>query len=267
MTAGPSSEPLFELDHATVRYGSVTVLDAVSIRVQQGETVAVVGPNGSGKSTLLRVLSGLVEPNSGVATLRGAPLSRLTPRERAQQIAYVPQDTTIPFEFSVRDIVAMGRSPYLSPWGFESGEDLAAIEEAIGVMDLAAFAHRSILEVSGGERQRAVIARALAQKPAVLLLDEPGTNLDLRYQIALHALLARLNMTAGLTIVFVSHDLNAVASFHRIVALVDGRVRAMGPPDRVLTEAMIRDTFGCRALVDSHPQSERPRVTIDWSAP
>ena len=266
MMAGRASEPFFELDHATVHYGAGAVLDGVSIEIHHRETVAVVGPNGSGKSTLLRVLAGLVEPMGGSATLHGTPLTRLTPRERAQQIAYVPQDTSVPFEFSVRDIVAMGRSPYLSPWGFESREDEAAIDEAIDVMELAPFASRSILEVSGGERQRAVIARALAQKPAVLLLDEPGANLDLRYQVALHALLARLNQATGLTTVTVSHDLNAVAASNRIVALVDGRVRAMGPPDRVLTEAIIRETFGCRALVDSHPRTGRPRVTVDWSA-
>jgi iron complex transport system ATP-binding protein len=267
MTAGRASAPLFELDHATVSYGATTVLDGVSIEIRRGETVAVVGPNGSGKSTLLRVLAGLIEPAVGTATLHGTPLTRLTPRERAQQIAYVPQDTTVPFEFSVREIVAMGRSPYLSPWGFESREDEAAIDDAIDLMELAQFGPRSILEVSGGERQRAVIARALAQKPAVLLLDEPGANLDLRYQVALHALLARLNQTTGLTTVTVSHDLNAVAASNRIVALVDGRVRAMGPPDRVLTESIIRETFGCRAWVDSHPRTGRPRVTVDWSAP
>jgi iron complex transport system ATP-binding protein len=267
MTSGRASTPLFELDHATVHYGAAAVLDGVTLDIQRGETVAVIGPNGSGKSTLLRVLAGLIEPSAGAATLDGAPLARLTPRERAQRIAYVPQDTTIPFEFSVRDIVAMGRSPYLSPWGFESADDDAAIDDAIGVMELAPLALRSILEVSGGERQRAVIARALAQKPAVFLLDEPGANLDLRYQVALHALLARLNQTTGLTTVTVSHDLNAVAGFDRIVVLLDGRVRAMGPPDRVLTESILRETFGCRALVDRHPSTGRPRISVDWSAP
>lgn len=266
MRAGLASAPLFVIDHATVRYGAAAVLDAVSLTIHRGETIAVVGPNGSGKSTLLRVLAGLVEPTVGSATLQETPLSRMTARDRAQQIAYVPQDTTIPFEFSVRDIVGMGRSPYLSPWGFESGEDEAAIQEAIDLMELAPFAARSILEVSGGERQRAVIARALAQKPSVLLLDEPGANLDLRYQVALHALLARLTRSAGLTTVTVSHDLSAVAASDRIVALVDGRVRAMGPPDRVLTEPIIRETFGCSALVDSHPRTGQPRVTVDWSA-
>jgi iron complex transport system ATP-binding protein len=261
------TDQLFRIDRATVRYGDATVLDGVSFDVRRGETIAVIGPNGSGKSTLLRVLAGLVAPTFGSALCGGRPLAQMTPRERARQIAYVPQDTSVPFEFAVRDIVAMGRSPYLSPWGFESPEDLAAIDEAIALMDIEPFQQRSILDVSGGERQRAVIARALAQKPSVLLLDEPGANLDLRHQVALHTLLARLNRSAGLTTITVSHDLNAVAASNRVIALVGGRIRAMGPPAQVLTEATIRDVYDCRAFVDSHPGTGAPRVTVDWNAP
>lgn len=258
---------LFRLDRATVRYGDATVLDGISFDIRRGETIAVIGPNGSGKSTLLRVLAGLVTPTEGSVLWGGTPLPRMTPRERAQQIAYVPQDTSVPFEFAVRDIVAMGRSPYLSPWGFESSADTAAIDEAIGLMDISPLEQRSILDVSGGERQRAVIARALAQKPSVLLLDEPGANLDLRHQVALHALLARLNRTAGLTTVTVSHDLNAVAASHRVIALAGGRIRAIGTPTQVLTEPIIQDIYACRAFVDSHPGTGTPRVTVDWGAP
>jgi iron complex transport system ATP-binding protein len=199
-------------------------------------------------------------------TFDGRRLSSLTPRDRARRIAYVPQDTTIPFEFSVREIVAMGRAPYLSTWGFESADDLAAIDVAIDLMDLGRLVDRSILDVSGGERQRAIIARALAQRPSVLLLDEPGANLDLRYQIALHALLARMNREDGLTTVTVSHDLNAVAGSDHVIALAESRVRAMGPPDAVLTEAVIADVFGCRALIDAHPRTGRPRVTVEWTS-
>jgi iron complex transport system ATP-binding protein len=212
------------------------------------------------------VLAGLTEPTSGAVTFNGAPLRSMTPRERARRIAYVPQDTTIPFDFSVRDIVAMGRSPYISTWGFESSDDQAEISRAMDLMDLDRLADRSILDVSGGERQRAIIARALAQRPVALLLDEPGANLDLRYQIALHALLARLNREEGLTTVTVSHDLNAVAGSDHVIALANARVRAMGPPAAVLTGAVIEDVFGCRALVDAHPRTGRPRVTVEWTA-
>lgn len=261
------SDPMFRLERVMVRYGTATVLDAISLDIARGAMTAVIGPNGSGKSTLLRVLGGLIAPASGSATFEDQELTSLPPRERARRIAYVPQDTTIPFEFPVRDIVAMGRSPYLSPWGYESKTDEAAIEEAVDLMDLGRLVDRSILDVSGGERQRAVIARALAQKPSVLLLDEPGANLDLRHQVALHALLARLNRTDGLTTVTVSHDLNAMATADCVIALVDGRVRAMGSAGDVLTDSMIAGVFGCRAIIDPHPRTGQPRVTVDWSAP
>jgi iron complex transport system ATP-binding protein len=248
-----------------VAFGRATVLREIALDVAAGAMTAVIGPNGSGKSTLLRVLAGLTEPTSGALTFDGSPLGSLAPRDRARRIAYVPQDTAIPFEFSVREIVAMGRSPYLTAWGFESPDDQAAIDHAVDLMDLDRLIDRSILDVSGGERQRAVIARALAQRPSVLLLDEPGANLDVKYQIALHALLARMNREHGLTTVTVSHDLNAVAGADRVIALADGMVRAMGPPAEVLTEAVIADVFDCRALIDAHPRTGRPRVTVEWT--
>jgi len=229
--------------------------------------VALIGPNGSGKSTLLRVLAGLLTPSAGSAAFNGADLRSWLPRERARHIAYVPQDTAIPFEFTVREIVAMGRAPYLPPWGFETASDLTAIDEAIALMDLEPLVDRSILDVSGGERQRAIIARALAQQPSVLLLDEPGAHLDLRYQVMLHRLLARLNRENGLTIMIVSHDLNAVAASQRVIVLLNGRVAVTGPPNVVLTERVIADVFGCRALVDPHPRTGSPRITVEWGGP
>jgi iron complex transport system ATP-binding protein len=261
----PAAPPVFRLDCVTVMYGADAALHEVGLDIAVRAMTAVIGPNGSGKSTVLRALAGLIAPDAGTVTFEGAPLPSLTPRERARRIAYVPQDTVIPFEFSVREIVAMGRSPYLSAWGFESSDDQAAIDQAIQVMDLGRLIDRSILDVSGGERQRAIIARALAQRPSVLLLDEPGANLDLRYQIALHTLLTRLNREEGLTTVTVSHDLNAVADSDHVIALANGRIRAMGPPEAVLTDAVIADVFNCRALIDAHPRTGRPRVTVEWT--
>lgn len=260
-----SSDPILRLERVTMRYGATTVLDALSLDIAEGTMTAIIGPNGSGKSTLLRVLGGLIHPVSGVARFSEQDFATITPRARARRIAYVPQDTTIPFEFSVRDIVAMGRSPYLSPWGYESPSDEAAIAEAMGVMELGDLADRSILDVSGGERQRTVIARSLAQQPTVLLLDEPGANLDLRHQVAFHALLERLNRETGLTTITVSHDLNAMAGSHYVIALLNGRIHAQGAPGQVLTEPVIADVFGCRAIVDPHPRTGQPRVTVEWT--
>ncbi|MFZ5862855.1 MAG: ABC transporter ATP-binding protein [Nitrospirota bacterium] len=262
----PTAPPVFHLDRVTVAYGADAALHEITLDIAAHAMTAVIGPNGSGKSTVLRVLAGLITPDTGTVTFDGTPLASMTPRERARRIAYVPQDTTVPFDFSVREIVAMGRSPYLSAWGFESPDDLAAIEQSIHLMDLRSLVDRSILDVSGGERQRAIIARALAQRPSVLLLDEPGANLDLHYQIALHALLTRMNREHGLTTVTVSHDLNAVADSDHVIALANGRIRATGPPAAVLTEAVIADVFNCRALIDVHPRTGRPRVTVEWTA-
>lgn len=262
-----SPNPILRLECVTMRYGASTVLDSVSLDVAGGSMTAIIGPNGSGKSTLLRVLGGLTHPVSGTARFGETDLATIRPRDRARRIAYVPQDTSIPFEFSVRDVVAMGRSPYLSPWGYESAEDEAAIEHAIDAMELGDLSGRSILDVSGGERQRTVIARSLAQQPTVLLLDEPGANLDLRHQVAFHAMLERLNRTAGLTTVTVSHDLNAMAGSHHVIALLKGRIHTQGSPGEVLTAGVIADVFGCGAIIDPHPRAGRPRVTVEWNGP
>ena len=256
--------PYIEINNMTVRYGATAALEDVSVEIARGESVAVIGPNGSGKSTFLRALGGLVRPASGSIVLDGSPLAVRAPRGLARLVAYVPQDTAVLFEFSVREIVAMGRSPYLSAWGFESRDDLAAIDDAIALMDVGDLADRSILEVSGGERQRAMIARALAQQPAVLLLDEPAANLDLKYQVRLYALLDRLTRTRGLTTIIVSHDLNAVSSCDRLIVLRDGRLHGVGPPANVLTETLVEEVYGCRASIDTHPRTRAPRVTLDW---
>ena len=248
----------------TVRYGATAALEDVSVDIARGESVAVIGPNGSGKSTFLRALGGLVRPASGSIVLDEAPLASRAPRDLARLVAYVPQDTAVLFEFSVREIVAMGRSPSLSAWGFESRDDLAAIDDAIALMDLDELADRSILEVSGGERQRAMIARALAQQPAVLLLDEPAANLDLKYQVRLYALLDRLTRTRGLTTIIVSHDLNAVSACDRLIVLRDGRLHGVGSPSDVLTQEMVKEVYGCHASIDTHPRTRAPRVTLDW---
>lgn len=262
-----SPNPILRLERVTMRYGASTILDSISLDVARGSMTAIIGPNGSGKSTLLRVLGGLIHPVSGVARFGDTDLAAIPPRDRARKIAYVPQDTAIPFDFSVRDVVAMGRSPYLSPWGYESREDEAAIERAIDAMELGDVADRSILDVSGGERQRTAIARSLAQQPTVLLLDEPGANLDLRHQVAFHAMVERLNRTAGLTTVTVSHDLNAMAASHCMIALLKGRIHTQGSAGEVLTAGVITDVFGCGALIDPHPRTGRPRITVEWNDP
>jgi iron complex transport system ATP-binding protein len=252
------------MNAVTVRYRTTVALDDVSCDIAPGQAVAVIGPNGSGKSTFLRVLGGLARPVAGSISFDGKPVTAFAPRDLARITAYVPQETAVLFEYSVREIVAMGRSPYLSAWGFESRDDRAAINAAIEMMDLGALADRSIVEVSGGERQRAMIARALAQRPAVLLMDEPAANLDLKHQIGLHALLDHLARTFGLTTVTVSHDLNAVAFCERLIVLHGGRRYADGPPTDILTEQLIADVYGCRVSIDRHPTAPGPRVTLNW---
>jgi len=258
------TNPLIDVQGLSVSYGRTTALANVTCAIAPGETVAVIGPNGSGKSTFLRALGRLVTPASGSVRVSGTPVSAWTPRDLGRVVAYVPQETAVLFDFSVREIVAMGRAPYLPSWGFESKNDRAAIERALANMDLEALAERSILEVSGGERQRAFIARALAQQPSILLLDEPTANLDLQYQASLHTLLDRLNRSQRLTIVTVSHDLNAAAFCDRVIVLHNGRLRVSGAPAEVLTERIIGEIYGCRVVVDRHPGGPEPRVTLQW---
>jgi len=236
--------PIIELSGVTFAYGRRTVLHQINLAVTAGEFVGLIGPNGSGKSTLLKLLYGHLQPETGTVRLNGADLRKLTPRQVARSVAVVPQDVTDNFGFTVAERVLMGRHPFLGPFDFETEHDLSIAREAMRLTDTAQFAGRTLSEISGGERQRALIASALAQTPETLLLVEPTAMLDIKYQAQIIRLLRRLNRERRTTIVITLHDVNMAAlSCRRLVVLKAGRVMQDGPPQTVLTEQRMADIY------------------------
>jgi iron complex transport system ATP-binding protein len=237
------------------------VLRGVSIEVPAGGLAGILGPNGSGKTTLLRLLAGTARPTRGEVTLDGAELGAVGRTALARRMAVVPQETRLAFEYSVLEVVLMGRYPHLGPFEIEGPADLGIAREALAATGTLALEHRMFTTLSGGEKQRVVIAAALAQirtaagaAAPLLLLDEPTAALDLAYQIETADLLRDLQRRLGLTIVISTHDLNFAAALCRtIVLLRDGRVLDAGPIDEVLTVQNIRTLYGVEADVHRHP--------------
>ena len=237
------------------------VLTRVSLAIGSGELVGILGPNGSGKTTLLRILGGTLRPQAGSVTLDGKPMTEWSRRDIARRIAVVPQETYAPFDFTVLDIVLMGRFPHLGAFALEGPEDLAIARRALDATGTAAFEGRAFSTLSGGERQRVVIASALAQSPQILLLDEPTASLDIGHQIEVQALLGRLNAEGRMTMVLSTHDLNLAAALcRRLVLLRGGRVLAAGPTEEVLTSTTVRALYDVDAAVERHARSGRLTV-------
>jgi iron complex transport system ATP-binding protein len=242
---------LVEVRGAVAGYGATTVLHGVDLRLERGEVVGLIGPNGSGKSTLVGVLSRVVPLRGGEALVDGTPIARLARRALAARLAVVPQGAHLPEGFTAADVVRMGRTPHAGLFGALGPDDDAAVEAAMRATDTRRFAHRAVEALSGGERQRVVLARALAQRPSVLLLDEPTSHLDLRYQVEALAL-ARAQARSGLAVLAVLHDLNAAArACDRLVLLDRGRVVAAGPPSTVRRAEVLAGAYGVEVEVRS----------------
>jgi len=271
-------------DNVSFRYaaGAPLVVDGVTVRLADGALAGILGPNGSGKTTLLRLLSGARRPSSGrvllgpSTALRASlstalkpsdrPLDQLSRREAARQIAVVPQDTELAFEYRAIEIVLMGRHPHLGMFAVEGPDDIRIAENAMAATGISELADRMFHELSGGEKQRVVIASALAQlavsssvpsaPSAALLLDEPTASLDLRYQLEISSLLLRLNQEHGVTMAISTHDLNLAASICReLVMMRDGRVLAAGPTAEVLTPDNVKALYDVEADVHVHGQT------------
>jgi iron complex transport system ATP-binding protein len=256
---------LLRFEGVTFGYGSRVILDELSLEVDRSVLVALIGPNGAGKTTVLNLGSGIIRPSRGQVSLDGRNLATVGARARAQRIAMVPQTLTIPFAFSVREIVALGRTPFHGFLAREGHADRLAIESAMDVTGTTDFADRGVLDLSAGERQRVILAMALAQHPELLLLDEPTANLDLAHQVAFLGLVRRLCRTHGLTVVAAVHDLNLAAlSFDRIVALHQGRIAAAGSPSQVLRAETIAAIYGAPVRIVEHPTEPVPLVALVW---
>jgi iron complex transport system ATP-binding protein len=240
-------------------------LAAVSFGVVAGEILGVIGPNSAGKTTLIRLLTGVVRPTRGEVRLAGRALSAVSTWELARTVAVVPQEMPSAFPFTVEQLVLMGRYPHAPDRYFETVEDRAVAEEAMVATGVRELAQAPLASLSGGERQRAMLARALAQRPRLLVLDEPTAHLDLRYQVECATLLRTLNREHGMSILLVSHDLNLAAELsHRLLLMSEGRVVRLGAPEDVLEEATLEAVYGCRVTVAKNQAGDRVHVEIAW---
>ncbi|HZO11925.1 MAG TPA: ABC transporter ATP-binding protein [Polyangiaceae bacterium] len=254
---------MVELSEVSAKYrsGAPERLHGVDLRLRQGELCAVLGPNGAGKSTLLRVVAGVLAPTSGTVRLQGEPAESLSRQERARRVAIVPQRCEVALGFSVREVVAMGRAPHQDGMLRERKPDREAVESALSACGLDSLRHRRVEELSGGEQKRVHIARALAQRAPILLLDEAAADLDVRHAAALYALVIREVKERGLACLATMHDLNAAGRHaDRIVLLKDGRVLADGPVDSVMTAERLESTFD--ATIDVIPLADGGRAFL-----
>ncbi len=253
------------LDQVTFAYpGGAPVLDQVSLDIKPGERLGLIGPNGSGKTTLLRLITGRLTPQQGRVMIGDSPVARIQSRARARRLSLVGQDEEVGFAFTARQVVLMGRAPHLRGLRFEGPDDHARAEEAMALTGVAGLADRRLDQLSGGERKRVFIARALAQAAPIMLLDEPTNHLDLRHQRDILELLGRLNQDEGLTLIAAIHDLNLAARYYpRLVMLDRARVFADGEPAAVLTVDNLARVYGVEVVIDQHPRRpDTPRVTL-----
>ena len=247
---------MLSISNLCVKYGEKTALQDVTLAVEPGQIMALVGPNGAGKTSLIRAVSGTVTMHSGTVTIHGQDVWHLSSPQRARLMAVVPQARQLGGAYTVRQAVMMGRTAYMGWLGRESKGDEEVVETALTQTHLTGFADRQIARLSGGEQQRVLLARALAQETPVLLLDEPTNHLDLRHQTDLLRLIRKLVKEKQLAVVFAMHDLNLVSAIaDRVALLVDGHIDALGTPGEVLTADKISAAYGVKVSVVQQAES------------
>jgi len=231
-------------------YNGSEILGGIDLEIERGAFHGLLGPNGSGKTTLVKLLSGVLKPTSGSIRLFGEPINDFTPRKLASKVAVVPQGSHVAFPFTALEVVLMGRSPHLGGLSLEGDRDMEIARESMEMTQTWGLRRRSMEQLSGGEAQRVIVARALTQQPKILLLDEATVFLDIKHQIDLMRLLDELHRLKEITILAVTHDLNLAARYlERLSLMRDGTIRAQGPPEDVLTESNILDVFGATVRV------------------
>jgi len=256
-----ADEPVLSVSDLSVSLAGADVLTDVSLDMAEGELVGLVGPNGAGKTTLLRAARGTLTPDSGQVRIAGDPVGGLSAKAVGQRVATVPQDTSVSFSFSVRDTVEMGRTPHVPRFGTMDADDHAAVDRAMARAEVAEFADRPVTDISGGERSRVLLARALAQDTPLLLLDEPTASLDPNHRLRTFETVADL-VDEGRAAVAAIHDLDTAARYcDRIVVVAEGGIVADGSPESVLTSPMLGRAFDVDTVVTADPVTERPRVT------
>jgi iron complex transport system ATP-binding protein len=252
-----------EIKNLRHAYGNQRILDNLSFYIQKGDFFIVIGPNGSGKTTLMKIISGITRLQQGEVTLLDQSLQQYTQRALAQKIAYVPQLLPPDFPFTVVQLVLMGRSPYQGLLGVEQEKDFEIAQKAMTFTGVEHLSERKFSQLSGGEQQRAFIARAICQQPQIILLDEPTASLDLAHQVRIMDLMESLKIEKAITVVMVSHDVNLAAMYaDRLLLLKAGRIASLGRPKEVLTYKTLEDAYGCTILVDQSPIGEYQRINL-----
>lgn len=254
-------QPVITLRNLSFAYGTHQILHDISMDIYKGQIVGLLGPNGSGKSTILKLISGTLESDTGCIKIKEENIKDLDRKDMARKIAMVPQESMFSFPFSVLEVVIMGRYPYLDGLMFESDKDIVIAREALSRCGASHLADRIIHELSSGERQRIVFARALAQQPEILLLDEPVSFLDIKYQVELYDIVRALAKEQQCTILTVLHDLNLAAEYcNKIYLLSSGRIKSGGLISEVLTYANLQSVFDTNLFIDTNTLTGKPVI-------
>jgi len=255
---------MLEVKDLTCGYDSKFVLSRINFRIENGGLWGIIGPNGSGKTTLLRAMTKILKLRKGEVLFDGKDISKFGFREFAKKAAFVSQSPEIGYNMTIEEFVLLGRIPYRRQFQFlESKHDWDIVEEAMILTDIIRFKDSLLGELSGGERQLAVIARALAQEPKLLLLDEPTAHLDITHQIKVLDLIKRLNRQKGLTVIVVLHDLNLASEYcDKLILLNNGLIHKIGSPQEVLTYQIIEDVYDTTVVVEKNPISSKPYILV-----
>ena len=253
---------ILDIKNISLNFRDKSILSDVSFSVSAGDFFVVIGPNGAGKTSLLKVLAGLQKAQKGMVTIKDKNILNYRRRNLSQIMAIVPQHIEVGFPFTVADTVIMGRSPHLGILGMEGENDFHIAEEAMKFTDVSHLTDRKLFQLSGGELQRVIIARAICQQPEIILLDEPTTALDPAHQLKIMDLMEKFRREHGTTIIMVSHDLNLASMYgDRVLLLKSGRVVKTGDPKSVLNKELLEDSYGCRIQIDESPLGGVARVT------
>jgi len=251
------------LEKVSLGYGSKVILNDISLEAGPGQMLGIIGPNGSGKSTLIRGMTRLIMPSSGQIFIDGRSITSLKHGELARLIAVVPQNAVLPPLFTAIEVVLLGRTPHLGLFRYEGQKDLAIVENAMRTTGTAHLADRKIGELSGGEKQRLLIARTLAQEPKIVLLDEPTANLDINYQLETLDLIRHLCLEQKLIVIAALHDLNlAVQYCDHLVMLKQGKIYSQGAPETIVNKQTIKDVYGADVYVYPHPVNKLPATLV-----
>ncbi len=250
-----------EVNNLAFGYGSKEVLNNINMNIKPGTFISIIGPNGSGKSTLLKNISTYLKPQKGVILLDSKEIDKLPRKEVSKKISVVPQNISLEFDFKIKDIVMMGRHPYIRKFKGETSEDIKIAEKAMLYTNILTLSDRMFNELSGGEKQRVILARALAQEPKILLLDEPVSHLDLQHQIEILDLIKNMSIKESLTIIAVLHDLNMASSYSDyIMMLKEGSIIYEGMPETVLNQENIGEVFNINVHMNGNPLTGKPYI-------